>query len=111
VRGGASQGVETAGVVFTNTSAATCTMRGYPFAQLRHQTKPLGKPASDNPGTVRTIVLRPGRSAQSLLRAVSTCQAPVSDHARVVAPGTSEPKPIAVQLRGCSLSIDPLEAG
>ena len=109
--GGASQGVETAGVVFTNVSQATCSVAGYPFAQLRYQGKPLGKPASDNPGTVRTITLRPGRSAQSLLRAVSTCQAPVSDHAQVKVPGTSAPKLITVELRGCSLSIDPLEAG
>lgn len=110
MRGGAYQGREIAGVLFTNSSSTACSVSGYPFAQLRYQGRPLGKPASDNPGTVRLIVLRPGRSAQSQLTAVSTCQAPESDHVRVVAPHTGTAKTVTVELRGCSLSIDPLEA-
>ncbi len=110
MRGGAYQGREIAGVLFTNSSATPCTVSGYPFAQLRYRGKQLGKPASDNPGTVRVITLQPGRSAQSQLTAVTTCQAPISDHVRVVAPHTGTAKTVAIQLRGCSLSIDPLEA-
>lgn len=98
-------------MVFTNSSSTTCTVSGYPFAQLRYHGKQLGKPASDDPGTVRLITLAPGRSAQSQLTAVTTCQAPISDHVRVVAPHTGTAKTVAVQLRGCALSIDPLEAG
>jgi hypothetical protein len=110
VRGGAYQGREVAGVLFTNSSTTTCSVRGYPFAQLSYHGKPLGKPAKDNPGTVRTITLRPGKSAQSQLTAVTTCQAPISDHVRVIAPDTTQAKIVPMQLRGCSLSIDPLEA-
>ncbi|MGH8862418.1 MAG: DUF4232 domain-containing protein [Jatrophihabitantaceae bacterium] len=109
LRGGAGQGIETAGVQFTNTSRATCTVRGYPFAQLQYRGSPLGRPASHEHGPVRTITLRPGASAQSLLQATTTCQAPVSDHAVVRAPNTSRDKTVAVELRGCSLSIAPLE--
>jgi hypothetical protein len=109
VRGGAYQGREIAGVLFTNSSSSACTVRGYPFAQLRYKGNPLGKPAKDDPGKVRTIRLAPGKAAQSQLTAVTTCQAPISDHVRVVVPDTSTPKDIALQLRGCSLSIDPLE--
>lgn len=111
VRGGASQGRETAGVVFTNSSSSTCTMRGYPFAQLRYKGKALGRPATHNPGTIRTVVLKRGAAAQALLTAVTAnCQAAISDHARVRAPGSSTSIDVVIQLRGCSLSIDPLEA-
>ena len=90
VRGGAFQGQEIAGLLFTNTSSTACTMRGYPFAQLRYRGNALGKPAKDDPGTVRTILVRPGKSAQAQLTAVTTCQAPISDHVVEVAPDTNE---------------------
>lgn len=98
-------------MLFTNSSSTTCSISGYPFAQLRYRGQPLGHPASNNPGTVRTIVLPPGKAAQSQLTAVTTCQAPESDHVRVVAPHTGKPKTVTIELRGCSLSVDPLEAG
>ncbi|HEY2296871.1 MAG TPA: DUF4232 domain-containing protein [Jatrophihabitans sp.] len=100
-----------AGVLFTNTSSTTCTVSGYPFAQLTYRGGPLGKPAKDDPGTVRTIKLRPNKSAQSQLTAVTTCQSPISDHVVVKVPGTAQSMSVAMQLRGCSLSIDPLEVG
>jgi cytoskeletal protein RodZ len=109
LRGGAGQGVETAGVMFTNSSNSTCTVRGYPYARLRYRGHAVGNPATDEQGSVRTITLRPGKSAQSLLHAVTTCQAPVSDHAEVRTPVTSASKIVSMQLRACSLSIDPLE--
>src|SRR5690349_12294239 len=71
IRGGAYQGREIAGVLFTNSSSTTCTVSGYPFAQLIYNGNDLGKPAKRDPGTVRTITLRPGKSAQSQLTAVT----------------------------------------
>lgn len=109
LRGGAGQGVETAGVVFTNRSVTTCTVRGYPFARLRQRGAPIGRPATQAPGAVRTITLKPKASAQSLLQATTTCQAQVSDQAAVRAPGTSAIKLVAVELRACALRIYPLE--
>jgi hypothetical protein len=111
VRGGALPGQEIAGVVFTNSSATKCTLRGYPFAQLRRKGAPLGKPAKHHHGTVRTVMLKPGKSAQVQLTAVSTCQAPESDHVRIRVPGSSTSTDVALQLRGCSLSVDPIEPG
>lgn len=111
VRGGAFQGQEVAGLLYTNTSATACTMRGYPFAQLHYRGNALGNPAMDNPGTVRTILLAPGKSAQTQLTAVTTCQAPISDHVVEVAPDTNEARSVPMQLRGCSLSVDPIEPG
>jgi hypothetical protein len=98
-------------VVFTNHTSSKCTLRGYPFAQLRRKGAALGKPAKDHKGTVRTITLKPGKSAQVQLTAVSTCQAPESDHVRISVPGSPTSTDVALQLRGCSLSVDPIEAG
>jgi hypothetical protein len=111
VRGGAFQGQEIAGLLYTNNSSTACTMRGYPFAQLHYRGNALGKPAKDDPGTVRTILVRPGKSAQAQLTAVTTCQAPISDHVVEVAPDTNEARSVPMQLRGCSLSVDPIENG
>jgi hypothetical protein len=111
VRGGALPGREIAGVVFTNTGKTRCTLRGYPFAQLRRNGAALGKPAVNNPGTVRTVMLRPNGSAQVQLTAVSTCQAPISDHVRIRVPGSTSSTDVAIELRGCSLSVDPIEPG
>ena len=111
VRGGAFQGQEIAGLLYTNNSSTACTMRGYPFAQLHYRGNALGKPAKDDPGAVRTILVRPGKSAQAQLAAVTTSQAPISDHVVEVAPDTNEARSVPMQLRGCSLSVDPIENG
>jgi hypothetical protein len=111
VRGGALPGQEIAGVIFTNATATACTLRGYPFAQLRYKNRNLAQPAVHNPGTVRTVLLRPHRSAQVQLTAVSTCQAPISDHVRIRVPGSTTSTDVAMQLRGCSLSVDPITPG
>jgi hypothetical protein len=111
VRGGAVPGQEIAGVLFTNTATAKCTLRGYPFAQLQYNGSDLGQPATDNPGTVRRIVLKPHGKAQVQLNAVSTCQAPISDHVRIRLPGSSTSTDVPLQLRGCKLSVDPFQPG
>jgi uncharacterized protein DUF4232 len=111
VRGGAFQGREIAGVVFTNTSSATCALRGYPAAQLRHKGRNLGQPAINNSGRVRTIVVKPGGAAQVQLTAVTTCQSAISDHVRIQVPGSSTSTDVPMELRGCLLSVNPFEAG
>jgi hypothetical protein len=111
VPGGALPGQEIAGVIFTNTSGGTCTLRGYPFAQLRHNGAKLGKPAKHNPGTVRTIRLKPDGRAQVQLSAISTCQAPISDHVRIRVPGSPTSTDVPIELRGCALSVNPIEPG
>lgn len=98
-------------MVFTNMSSTKCTLRGYPFAQLLRSGRKLGKPATHNPGTVKTITLKPHASAQDQLTAVTTCQAPISDHVRVRVPGSPTSTDVAMQLRGCSLSVDPIQPG
>jgi hypothetical protein len=108
VRGGAYQGREIAGVLFTNDTSAACTVSGYASAQLLRNGQPIGRPANNNPGTVRTVLLHHGQTAEAQLTAVTTCQAPVSDAARVGLPDSDTTVEVSVELRACSLSIDPL---
>jgi hypothetical protein len=110
VRGGAFQGREIAGVLFTNTASTTCVLRGYPAAQLVRKGKNLGQPAIDNRGTVRTIVLKSGAAGQVQLTAVTTCQSAISDHVRIRVPQSTTSTDVAMELRGCLLSVDPFEA-
>ena len=98
-------------IIFTNSSATRCALRGYPFVQLQYRGRTLGLPAVQNPGTVRTVLLRPGQTAQASVTAVTTCQSSISDHALVRVPGAAGSVEVTIALRGCSISIDPLEAG
>lgn len=111
VVGGALPGQEIAGVVFSNTSSSTCTLRGYPYALLLRRGAALGAPARDHKGKVSTVRLRPGKSAQVQLMAVTTCQSQESDHVRIRVPGSHTSTDVALQLRGCSLTVDPIESG
>ena len=71
---------------------------------------PLGRPATHSGnGRVATIQIAPGHAAQAALSAISTCQSPLSDHVQVSAPGTNASFNVPVQLRGCALSVDPVE--
>lgn len=95
-------------MLFTNNGSAPCTVSGYASAQLLRRGQPIGRPANDNPGTVRTVLLHHGQTAEAQLTAVTTCQAPVSDAARVALPDSNTSVSVSVELRACSLSIDPL---
>ena len=99
-------------MLFTNRSAVACTLRGYPSALLLRGGTALGSPARHDPGRIRTITLKPksGR-AQVQLTAVSTCNAPISDHVRVRLPGSPTSTAVPMELRGCSLSVAPIEPG
>jgi hypothetical protein len=95
-------------VLFVNTSRTTCTLQGYVFAQLRYHHAALGRPATHDRGPARLITLRFGASAEVQLTAISTCQAPLSDHVLVRVPGDKTAILVAMQLRGCALSVGPV---
>jgi hypothetical protein len=111
VLGGSYQGHEIAGVLFVNTSHTSCTLQGYVFAQLRYHHVALGGPAKHDPGATRRITMRSGDAAEVQLTAISTCQAPISDHVLVRVPGDDTPIMVAMQLRGCTLSVGPITRG
>lgn len=111
MRGGAAQGQEIAGVLFTNAKPVTCTLQGYITAQLRYKGKPLGRPATRESGATPLITLHKGRTAEVQLTAVTTCQSPNSDHVVVRVPGDRTPIRLPMQLRGCALTVSPISKG
>jgi hypothetical protein len=50
----------------------------------------------------------PGQTVQSTLRDYSTCQAPLSDNARVTVPGETTKAVRPAQLRACTLRVGQL---
>ena len=104
------QHTQIAGLIFTNRSASTCGLQGYPFAQLRRAGALLGKPASHTPGTAAALViLHAGQAAQAELTATTDCNAPLSDLVRVSAPGQTATADVADTLRECTLAVGPVE--
>ena len=111
LQGGAAQGVEIAAATFTNSSAATCSLSGYPTVTLLlgGQVRVTASPAV---GTVaKPVMLAPGKQVQALIEDTSSCNAPLSDTIRVLAPNqpaaaTAYQRPF--QLRLCTLNVDPV---
>ncbi|MGN6606569.1 MAG: DUF4232 domain-containing protein [Jatrophihabitans sp.] len=111
VRGGAIQHQQLAGIIFTNTAASPCSLLGFPTAQLVKGGALIGSPArpAGAPGT--GVVLGRNASAQAQLTASTDCNAPLSDHVRVRAPGATVSTDLADTLRACTLTIGPVTAG
>jgi hypothetical protein len=105
LRGGAIQHQQLAVLVFTNSSGPTCTLHGYPGAQLVVAGRPIGTPARHVPGGTPTVRLVHGASAQATLTATTECQAPLSDHVRVRPPGVTTTVDLADRLRDCTVSV------
>jgi hypothetical protein len=82
-------------VVLTN-RGGPCTLHGYPGVSfVDAQGRTLGDPAAKSPGTVRRVLLTPGRSAVALLTYAnagafpdSTCRPTDADRLRVYPPGS-----------------------
>jgi len=109
LQGGAAPGSEIALIIATNTGASTCTLTGFPTVTLFLNSRQLGQPSSPSGATVTTVTLKAGDKATSQITDHSTCQASLSDTARIALPGVTggavdEP----VQLRGCALTVGPM---
>jgi len=64
------------------------------------------QPGGPYPG--RSVQVSPGQTVQSLLRDYSTCQAPLSDNARVTVPGSTITAVRPADLRACTLRVSQL---
>jgi hypothetical protein len=107
LQGGAAQGQEIAAIDVTNSSSVTCSVTGYPDVSLLQGGAALGKPAQHSTVTAKPMNLAPGDQAQAILHDFSSCEAGLSDTARITLPGNSEHVDKKLQLRGCTLEIDP----
>jgi hypothetical protein len=93
-----------------NGGGAGCWMLGYARVGLLVRGKAAGAAAApSNPG-LPALYLRAGASATASLHGPSTCNAPLSDHARIAAPGQSAYLDATLLMRVCALHIDAFRA-
>jgi hypothetical protein len=111
LRASGAAGHQYAFLQFTNRSAKTCSLTGYPGVQLVRAGVPLGKPATRSGQPVRTVQLAAGRSVTARLVIASTCEAEKSDSVAIYPPNRTERVVVRLSVRGCPMSIDPVVAG
>lgn len=111
-RGSGAAGHQFASILFTNKSAATCSLTGFPGAALVQGTAALGKPAARSTMTYAEVDLAPHAVASALLTNISTCNAANSDSVQVIVPNQTQPVLVPLEFRGCGqATIDPVIAG
>lgn len=111
--GGAEPNYEIAAVTFTNDSATSCSLAGYPAVQLLLKGSVLSTAKPNTAHAPKLVHLGPGAQAEAQISDHITCQAPLSDLIRATAPAplTSlhlESSRSLVQMRGCTVTVDPV---
>jgi hypothetical protein len=112
IRGSGAPGYELAALDFVNTGKASCVLIGVPTVTLLRggvQVGTVSKPSSAAAALSR-YRLAPGAVGESRLKDFSTCQAPLSDEIKAVAPGSTISTTRPGQLRACALRVYPLTA-
>jgi len=107
-RGGAEPHTQIAGLIFVNQSAKTCTLQGFPAAQLLRAGATLGKPAKHTADPALLVTLHAGQSAEAQLSATTDCNAALSDAVRVSAPGQTATVTVNGAFRNCILTVGPV---
>lgn len=109
LRGSGAQQREYAAINFTNKGSKACTMYGYPGVSLRSNGVLLGQPATRDLSITPAIVkLNPGDLVQAQIVDNSSCQAALSDTVRVYPPDSTQYVDLPLELRGCTLTIQPV---
>ena len=93
-----------------NKGPSGCWIVGYAQVTLLLGGKPLGRAATPAHAGRPATYLAGGRTATASLHGPSTCQAGVSDHVRVTAPGQLSATVVELPMRGCALVIEALHA-
>jgi hypothetical protein len=112
IQGSGAPGYELDALDFVNTGQAACVLIGVPTVTLFKggaQVGTVSKPSSAAAATSR-YRLAPGATGESKLKDFSTCQAPLSDEIKAVAPGSTISTTRPGQLRACTLRVYPLTA-
>jgi hypothetical protein len=85
---------------------AGCWLVGYARVGLLVSGRTAGQPAAPADTGRPALFLRADGSATASLHGPSTCNALLSDHARIAAPGQSSYTDAALLMRVCALHID-----
>lgn len=109
IPGGAAEGTEIAALQFTNDGKHRCLLAGYPSVVLLKHGHRVGTPSQPGGATPgRAVQVKPGQTVQSMLRDYSSCQAPLSDTARVTVPGEAATVDRPIELRACTVRVGQL---
>lgn len=111
LRASGAAGHQYAFLQFTNRSATTCSLTGYPGVQLVRAGAPFGKPAGRSGLPIATVRIAPGKAVTARLVDASTCNADNSDSVAIYPPNRTERVVVHLSLRGCPLTVDPVVAG
>jgi len=109
-RGSGAAGHQFADILFKNTSAANCSLTGYPGVVLIKSGAILGQPAARSAMPIATVRLAPGATGTATLSNDSTCNADNSESVQVIVPNRTEKVVLPLRMRGCPLTIDPVAA-
>jgi hypothetical protein len=108
LRASGAAGHQYAFLRFTNISASSCSLTGFPGVQLMRAGAPLGLAAQRSATPIHRVQIAPGDSVTAQLVDDSTCNAEISDTVQVIPPNRTERFVVPLALRGCSLHIDPV---
>lgn len=89
---------------------AGCWLVGYARVGLLVSGRTVGQPAAPASTGRPAVFLRANGSATASLHGPSTCNALLSDHAQIAAPGQSSYTDAALLMRVCALHIDAFRA-
>ena len=108
--GSGAPGYEFAALQFVNDGTSACMLVGVPTVTLLRSGAQTGSvsQASSERARFRTYRLAPGAAAESKLKDFSSCNAPLSQSIKVVAPGSSISSTRPGVLRACKLVVYPL---
>ncbi|MEO9237512.1 MAG: DUF4232 domain-containing protein [Jatrophihabitantaceae bacterium] len=108
LRASGAAGHQYAFLQFTNTSAVSCSLTGFPGVQLIKAGNLIGQPAARSALPPARVQIAPGSSVTARLVDDSTCNADNSDSVQVIPPNRSDRIVLQLSLRGCALHIDPV---
>ena len=87
-----------------------CWLVGYAGVELVAGGAPLGRPATPAGPAPTAVYLSAAHPATASLHGPSTCNAGVSDHVRVSAPGSTSHTDVELPMRACALIIGAFRA-
>lgn len=107
---GAGLGHQFFRVTLRNTSARTCSVKGYPGVSLLNARKhQIGRSATRERARVRRVTLRPSQAAGAKMQVASTgCGGRKSRFLRVIPPDETDDLIIRARISACNPSIQPL---
>ena len=111
MRASGAAGHQYAFLQFTNVSANSCSLTGFPGVQLLRAGNLIGQPAARSSMPSSRVQIAAGSSVTARLVDDSTCNADNSDSVQVIPPNRTDRIVLRLSLRGCPLHIDPVVSG